>query len=198
MEVPLNSFYAESRKIWRDWLAKHHIQAEGIWLIYNKKSSGKPSIAYDEMVEEALCFGWVDSKPNKLDDVRTMLWFAPRKPRTGWSALNKTRIARLIEADLMMPAGLAKVEAAKQDGTWNALDEIEKLVVPVDLAVALAQYPHAAIHFAAFPKSAKRGILEWILVAKKLETRLARIEETARLANENIRANQWKQKANKL
>jgi uncharacterized protein YdeI (YjbR/CyaY-like superfamily) len=144
-------------------------------------------------VEEALCFGWIDSKPNKLDEERSTLWFAPRKPRTGWSKLNKERVERLIEQQLMMPSGLAKVEAAKQDGSWNALDAIEALEIPPDLEQTLIDHPEAKQNFDAFPRSAKRGILEWIASARKPETRAKRIAETAQLAAQNRRANQWRQ-----
>lgn len=189
---PDNSFLARSRGEWRNWLAKYHANSAGVWLITFKKSSGKPRLEYAEAVEEALCFGWVDSLPRKLDDERTMLYFAPRKKGSGWSALNKQRVEKLISEGLLMPAGLAKIEAAKQDGTWSKLDEVESLAIPDDLYSALANYPNATKHFNAFPKSVKRGILEWILNAKRAETRMKRIAETARLAEGNERANQWK------
>jgi uncharacterized protein YdeI (YjbR/CyaY-like superfamily) len=163
-----------------------------VWLISYKKAANKPAVSYDEAVEEALCFGWIDSKPGKLDDARTMLYFAPRKRGSKWSKPNKERVARLLEAGLMAPAGLAKVEAAKLDGTWTALDAVEALEVPPDLAAALAQYPQAAEFWEAFPRSVKRGILEWIVSAKKPDTRANRVNETARLASENKRANQWR------
>ena len=168
------------------------MQAQGIWLISYKKGSGKPRFDYEEAVEEALCFGWIDSKPNKLDEERSLLWFAPRKPKTGWSKINKDRVERLIQQGLMMPPGFAKVETAKADGSWNALDAIEALEIPPDLAAALTAYEAAQPNFEAFPKSVKRGILEWIAAARKPETRAKRIEETARLAAENKRANQWR------
>lgn len=189
---PANSIQVNTRTEWRSWLLVNHQQADGIWLITYKKAAGKGMIDYSDAVEEALCFGWIDSKPNKLDRERTMLWFAPRKSKTGWSKLNKQRIERLMASGLMMPAGLAKIEAAQQDGSWSSLDAIEALEIPPDLTEALAAYAHATDNFAAFPRSAKRGILEWISTAKKAETRAKRIEETARLAEQNIRANQWK------
>jgi uncharacterized protein YdeI (YjbR/CyaY-like superfamily) len=164
-----------------------------VWLISYKKASGKPRFEYDEAVEEALCFGWIDSKPNKLDDERSMLWFAPRKAGTGWSKPNKERVEKLIAAGLMAPAGLAKIETAQQDGSWNALDGVEALEIPPDLSQALAANATAQRYFEAFPRSVKRGILEWILNAKKAETRAKRIEETVRLTADNIRANQWRQ-----
>lgn len=121
-----------------------------------------------------------------------MLWFAPRKSGTGWSKLNKERVERLIAQGLMLPAGLAKVEAAKRDGSWTALDAIEALEIPPDLDKALSEQPEAKQHFEAFPRSVKRGILEWIAAAKKPETRAKRIAETAQLAAQNLRANQWR------
>lgn len=189
---PENAVHPLTRAEWRAWLEANHSRAEGIWLISYKKATAKPRVEYDEAVEEALCFGWIDSKPNKLDDQRTMLWFAPRKPGAGWSRPNKQRIERMLAAGLMAPAGLAKIAAAQQDGSWTKLDSIEDLEMPPDLTAALESYERAAEFFAAFPRSAKRGILEWIANAKTAATRAKRIDETARLAAENKRANQWR------
>jgi uncharacterized protein YdeI (YjbR/CyaY-like superfamily) len=191
-EALRNSIHPKSRAEWRAWLEQNHAQPEGVWLISYKKATGRPRVEYDDAVEEALCFGWIDSKPNKLDEERSMLWFAPRKPGSGWSRPNKERVERMMAAGLMTPAGLEKVEAAKQDGSWQALDAIEALEIPPDLEAALAAYSSARQHFDAFPRSVKRGILEWISTAKKPETRAKRVEETARLAEQNIRANQWR------
>jgi uncharacterized protein YdeI (YjbR/CyaY-like superfamily) len=185
-------FQAETRDEWRDWLEQNHATVSGVWLVTFKKNSGQPYFSYGESVEEALCFGWVDSVGGKVDELRSMLYFAPRKAKSGWAKPNKERIVRLLEAGLMQPAGLAKIEAAKLDGSWTLLDAVEALEVPYDLEKALKEFPNATANFAAFPKSARRGILEWIVQAKRPETRAKRIEETARLANENIRANQWK------
>ncbi len=182
-----------SRKVLRDWLAANHFTAGSTWLITHKKSEGSKYVTYDDVVEELLCFGWVDSLPRKLDVVRSMLLIAPRKPASNWSKLNKERVERMIAAGLMMPSGLALVEAAKRSGAWTALDRVEELTLPDDLVAQLGNFPKARSNFEAFPKSAKRGILEWILNAKTDVTRQKRVEETARLANENIRANQWRQ-----
>jgi uncharacterized protein YdeI (YjbR/CyaY-like superfamily) len=162
-----------------------------VWLVNYKKATGKPRLEYDEAVEEALCFGWIDSKARRLDDERLMVWYAPRRLRSGWSRSNKARVERLIAAGLMKPAGLAKIEAAKENGSWTLLDAVEALEVPPDLEEAFAQYPEAADHFGAFPRSVKRGILEWIVTAKRPQTRAKRVQETARLAAEKKRANQW-------
>ena len=190
---PPNSVHPKSRAEWRKWLEENQARKEGIWLISYKKDTGKPRFDYDESVEEALCFGWVDSKPAKLDDERSMLWFAPRKPKTNWSKLNKDRVEKMIKAGLMAPAGLAKVEAAKKEGSWNALDGVEALEIPPDLAKVLSKNKTAKEYFEAFPRSVKRGILEWILNVKRPETRTKRIEETVSLAEKNVRANQWRQ-----
>ncbi|MBC8086059.1 MAG: YdeI/OmpD-associated family protein [Phycisphaerae bacterium] len=180
---------------WRRWLARNASRDKGVWLVTWKKATGKPRMEYAETVEEALAFGWIDSLPRTLDDERSLLWFSPRKPRTGWSRVNKARVARLIADGRMTAAGLDKVVQAKRDGSWSKLDDVEALVIPTDLARALAAHTNAAAHFAAFPRSAKRGILEWIGNAKRTETRVRRVEETARLADKNVRANQWTPKA---
>lgn len=194
MEPPANSIHPRTLADWRAWLAANHTRAEGVWLITYKKAAGKPTLSYEASVEEALCFGWVDSKGGKLDEERTMLYFAPRKTGSGWSRPNKERVARLIAAGRMAPAGLAKIEQAKADGSWTLLDAVENLEVPDDLAVEFARYPDARAHFDAFPRSARRGILEWIVQAKTSLTRAKRIAETARLAQDNVRANQWRPK----
>jgi len=190
-DLPPNTTHPKTREKWRDWLGRHHSRDEGVWLISYKKATGKPRFSYDEAVEEAVCFGWIDSLPRKLDEERSMLYFAPRKAGSNWSRLNKERVEKMLDAEKMMPTGLAKVEAAKEDGSWNALDGVENLEIPTDLAEAFANYPHSAENFDAFPRSAKRGILEWIFNAKRPQTRAKRIGETASLAAQNIRANQW-------
>lgn len=187
---PPNSIQPKSRAEWREWLSSHHTQEAGVWLITFKKSSGKQLLDYAGAVEEALCFGWVDSKGNKLDEERTMLWFTARKKGSGWSKLNKSRIEKLISAELMMPAGLAKIAAAKKDGSWSSLDSIEELEIPPDLEKAFAANKTAYKYFNEFPRSAKRAILFWIAGAKKPETRAKRIQETVTSASKNIRAKQ--------
>ncbi|MDX1937645.1 MAG: YdeI/OmpD-associated family protein [Flavihumibacter sp.] len=187
-------FYAKDRKAWRRWLLKNHAVKENCWLIIYKKESSTPSVYYDEAVEEALCFGWIDSKPNKRDAESFLLFFSKRKPKSVWSALNKQRIAKLEAAGLLMPAGIAMVELAKKTGTWTALDAVDALEYPADIMKAFQKNKTAAANFEAFPKSTKQGILQWILSAKKEETRNQRIAETVSLAAKNIRANQWKPK----
>jgi uncharacterized protein YdeI (YjbR/CyaY-like superfamily) len=183
---------AKDRAAWRRWLERHHATSGAVWLVLGKKGGGVRTVAYEEAVEEALCFGWIDSKPNPIDETRFKVWMAPRKPRSGWSRVNKRRIERLLAEGRVAPAGLAAVEAAKADGSWSRLDASDALTVPRDLAAALSAHPNARGHFDAFPPSTRRGILEWIDGAKRAETRAKRIAETARLAEENVRANQWR------
>jgi uncharacterized protein YdeI (YjbR/CyaY-like superfamily) len=128
----LNSIYPLILAELRALLEQNHTCSEGVWLVTYKKATGKSRFDYYGAVKEALCFGWIGSRPNKLDEERSMLWFAPRKVGTDWSALNRQRVEELIAAGRMMPAGLAKIEAAKQDGSWTALDAIEALEIPSD------------------------------------------------------------------
>jgi len=190
--TPADTFHPLTIAQWRAWLQKNHATSSGVWLVSYKKDTGQPRVDYEAAVTEAICFGWIDSKPRTLDEARSMLWFAPRKPGSGWSRKNKERAERAIATKRMTPAGARKIAAARKDGSWNALDAVERLEVPPDLAEALSGHAGAATHFDAFPRSVKRSILEWIGNAKTSPTRLRRIEETARLAAKNIRANQWR------
>jgi uncharacterized protein YdeI (YjbR/CyaY-like superfamily) len=188
----------ESREEWRAWLEANHEQSAGIWLVRWKKPSGRPHVAYADVVEEALCFGWIDSQARGIDDERAALTMTPRKKGSGWSKVNKERIARLEAADLMAPAGRALIAQAKEDGSWAKLDAVEKLEEPDDLCTALDGVPDARRHWDAFPRSTKRAILEWIGSAKKPETRERRVEQTAQEAGQNIRANQPRQTTGKI
>lgn len=178
---------------WRSWLAENHDQEPGVWLVIYKMDSGIPSVYYDEAVDEALCHGWVDSKPNKRDDKSYFQYFSPRKPKSNWSRVNKEKIERLDKEGRLAGPGRAMVELAKQTGTWDALNEVEALIVPDDLALELDRYPQARKYWEGFPPSTQRGILEWIFNAKRAPTRAARIAETAKLADADIRANQYRQ-----
>lgn len=173
-----------SRAEWRRWLAKNHAVLTGVWLVYPKKSSGLPGPTYDEAVEEALCFGWIDSRVRPLDGHRRLQWFSPRRPGSIWSALNKARVARLSVAGLMAPAGLVKIEAAKADGSWEILDRVDALEIPEDLAAALAAVPGAAESLAAMAPSVVKPCLYWVLSAKRPQTRAARIAAVVEAAAE--------------
>lgn len=190
----IESIHPKSIAEWRNWLEENHTRTTGIWLISFKQAAGKPRISYDDAVESALCFGWIDSKPRTLDTERSMLWFSPRKKGSAWSKKNKERVEQLVATNQMHKAGLEKVDEAKQDGSWNKLDSVEALEIPPDLMKAFKANPGSQSNFDAFPRSTKRAILEWIGSAKTEATRGKRVSETATLAAENIRANQWTKK----
>lgn len=179
----------ESRRELRAWLEANHARTESIWLVTFKKQVTGRHVSWDEVVEEALCFGWIDSLPRKLDGDRTMLLLSPRRRGSPWSRLNKQRVEKLLAAGLIMPPGQEAIEQAKQDGSWTIYDDIEALIIPEDLATALTQNEVAFRHFHAFSDSSKKGILWWIKSAKRPATRQKRIAETVRLAQHNLRAN---------
>ena len=180
--------HADDRATWRAWLEANHATARGAWLVTWRARTGRPRIDYEAAVEEALCVGWIDSTGGTVDDERGRLYFAPRKPRSVWAATNKARVARLTAEGRMGPAGLAAVERARADGSWDVLDGPERLVVPPDLEEALGRHPAAAGHFAAFPPSSRRMMLAWVATARRPETRAARIERIAAAAARNERA----------
>lgn len=182
-----------SRAQWRRWLTTHHDTSPGIWLVRYKQGASRPSVGYDDVVDEALCFGWVDSRPRSLDEERSLLLVTPRKPTSRWSAVNKQRVERLVAQGRMHPAGLAVVAAARSSGHWDALDGVERLEEPEDLARALDGEPAARAEWDAFPRSTKRAILEWISSARTEETRQRRVAETVSEATVGRRANQWRQ-----
>lgn len=188
----IKTHYAKNIQSWRKWLEYNHLLEKSVWLIIYKKDSGTPSITYSEAVDEALCFGWIDSKPNKRDNKSFYQYFSKRNPKSNWSRVNKEKIKRLQKAGKIAPAGLAMIQLAKETGTWNALDDVENLVIPQDLQNAFDNNKIAFEYYQQFPRSVKRGILEWIFNAKRATTRKKRIKETVELAEKNIRANQYK------
>jgi uncharacterized protein YdeI (YjbR/CyaY-like superfamily) len=182
--------HAKNGAAWRRWLERNHATSPAIRLAIAKKGGAVPAVTYEEAIREALCFGWIDSTANGLDEGRYLLRMGPRKSGSGWSAVNKRRIEALIAEGRMRPAGLAAIDTAKADGSWSKLDASIALKTPADLSAALRAHPNAKRHFDAFPPSARRMILQWIDGAKRPGTRVKRIEETARLAERNERANQ--------
>jgi len=174
----------------REWLEAEHDRRDGAWLVTWKKNTPDKYVSYEELVRELLCVGWIDSLARRLDENRSQLMITPRRPGSAWSPPNKIRVAELEAAGRMRPAGRAAVTLARQTGTWTALDDVENLVEPAALTEALDATPAARQHWEAFPPSARRAILQWISQAKREPTRATRIAETARLAADNIRANQ--------
>ena len=180
--------HPDDRAAWRAWLAENHTAKTGVWLVTWRQGAGMPVLTYDDAVLEALAVGWVDSKGRALDERRTMLYVAPRRSGSSWSRPNKQRVERLRAEGLMLPAGEAAVRSAVADGSWTRLDEVEDLIVPADLAEALAGIDGARANWDAFPRSPRRAMLEWIVLARRPDTRAARIRSVAEAAARNERA----------
>ena len=179
--------FAEDRATWRAWLEANHATSSGIWLVTWRSRARRQGLPYEVAVEEALCFGWVDGTAGTIDEKRGKQYFAPRKPTSGWAATNKARVERLIAEGRMAPAGLAAIERAKANGSWELLDSVERLEVPPDLAAALGGRPPAADNFAAFPPSVRKQLLTSLVMARRPETRAERIRRIAVAAARNER-----------
>ena len=173
------------RALWSAWLEANHRTSPGVWLAVGKKGNSRTALTYEDAVEEAVRFGWIDSTTRRLDEDRFQQLFTPRKPGSTWSQSNKARVDRLEARGLMTPAGRAAVESAKANGSWNSLDEVDSLTVPEDLAAALAATPAADEYFAGLAPSQRKMILYWITTAKRPETRARRIAETVRAAGQS-------------
>ncbi|MDO9445433.1 MAG: YdeI/OmpD-associated family protein [Dehalococcoidia bacterium] len=183
-EVP--DVQVKSRAEWRGWLASHHASSGPIWLVTFKKHH-PGYVSYAEIVEEALCFGWIDSTQRPVDGDRSKLYLTPRKAGSIWSALNKQRVAVLEASGLMTPAGRAVIERAQADGSWSLLDDIDNLTMPDDLGAALDADAAARVNWEAFSPSVRKQFLWWVKSAKRDATRQARIEGTVGAARENVR-----------
>lgn len=184
MQEAVPVFYPVSVAAWREWLAENHLSATAVWLVFYRKGATKPSITWSEAVDVALCYGWIDSKKIKIDPETSHQFFSRRKPKSTWSKINKDKVDRLLEQGLMAPAGLAAVETARQNGSWTILDGVEALEMPEDLEAALRAKPGAADYFQGLSRSVRKAMLQWLVLARRPETRQKRIEEIAALAGE--------------
>ena len=178
----------------RSWLKDNHARTAGVWLVTWKKHAGVRHIPWSDVVDELLCFGWVDSTPRKLDADRSQLRIAPRNPKSAWSGINKSKVERLLRSGRMTEAGQRLVDAAKANGAWDFLNDVETLTIPDDLAAALGRHAGATQNFEGFPPSVRRGVLEWIKQAKRADTRARRIAETAEKAARGERANAFRRR----
>ncbi len=174
-EIPV--FYPKSTADWRSWLEKNHLSVQAVWLIMYKKNAGIPTISWDEAVDQALCFGWIDSRRKTIDDRHFIQFFTRRKPKGTWSKVNKEKVEKLSAAGLMTEAGWEVIEKAKQNGSWTILDSIEALELPKDFEKALREKAEAYAYYIGLSKSLKKMILYWIVSAKRPETREKRISE---------------------
>jgi uncharacterized protein YdeI (YjbR/CyaY-like superfamily) len=185
-----SDFYPESRPAWREWLAQNGATCTGVWLVYRKKGSeGGANLSYDDAVEEALCYGWIDSRVKPINETHWKQWFCPRKPKSVWSKVNKARIEKLQAAGLITPPGQAVIDVAIANGSWTSIDDVEEGKVCPDLQAALNANPQAKTNFEAFAFSARKALVQWVQSAKTNTTRAKRIAEIVSLAQQNIKAN---------
>jgi uncharacterized protein YdeI (YjbR/CyaY-like superfamily) len=190
-ETDSEMFCPSSRKDWRQWLKKNHKIKTSVWLVYYKKNSNKPSLTWSEAVDEALCFGWIDSTARPIDDETYKQFFSVRKPKSVWSKINKEKVKTLIENELMTKSGYASIEVAKQNGSWTVLDEVEEFIIPKDLKQEFKTKHGSKEYFLTIPNSIRKAILQWLVLAKKLETRQNRIKEIVELASQQLRPKQF-------
>ena len=176
---PETSTHPQTLEQWRDWLAEHHARGSGVWVVQWKRATGRPAVGYEELVVEALAWGWIDSTNGTVDAERSRMWFAPRRPTSGWARPNKLRVERLLAEGRMQPAGQAAIDVARANGAWTLLDDVEDLVVPPDLAEALAAHTGARATWDAFPRTVRRAALVRLVEAKRAETRARRVDEVA-------------------
>ena len=188
----IETYCPKSRTDWRKWLEKNHQSKQSVWLIYFKSSTSVPSVSWSEAVDEALCFGWIDSTKKTIDKERYIQYFSRRKPNSTWSKINKDKIEYLTKQGLMTPAGKKIVKMAKQNGSWTILDDVEKLIISRDLEVEFANESNSKEFFLNFSKTTKKSILYWIVSAKRDVTRKNRIEQVAKLASKNKKPKQFR------
>lgn len=196
MEKEIETFYPISRQEWREWLQDNHDKKKSVWLIYYKKKSNIPTVLYSEAVDEALCFGWIDSKSKPVDEYTFMQFFSRRKNNSVWSKVNKEKIERLTKEGLMTKAGYEIIEKAKQNDSWTILDEAEALIIPDDLGKAFQKRNNAKEYFLSLSRSDKRNILQWLVLAKRKETREKRIIEIVALADKKQKPKQFSRQKN--
>lgn len=188
----IETFYPSNQSEWREWLQENHLSKQSVWLIYYKKKSKIPSISWSEAVDEALCFGWIDSTARPIDDEKYMQYFTKRKAKSIWSKINKTKIEKLTEAGKMSQAGFESIEKAKENGSWIILDTVEELTIPEDLEAAFELNDGSKDFFMSLSKSAKKMVLYWLVSAKQQTTRQKRIKEIAELAAQKLKPKQFR------
>jgi len=183
----IETYSPQSQTDWRHWLEKNHQSKQSVWLVFYTKKSNIPSLSWSEAVDEALCFGWIDSTRKKINDISFMQFFSKRKPKSNWSKINKEKVQQLIGNKRMTKAGYESVEIAKQNGYWTILDEIEEVIIPNDLEIAFEKHNGAKDYFLGLSKSTRKIILSWIILVRKQETRQKRIEEVVESAALNLK-----------
>jgi uncharacterized protein YdeI (YjbR/CyaY-like superfamily) len=191
-EKVIATFCPANRQEWRAWLQENHDKKQSIWLIYYKKAAAVSTFGWSDAVEEALCFGWIDSTARPIDGERFMQFFTRRKTNSVWSKINKGKVQQLIADGLMTAAGHKSIETAKQNGSWSILDDVEELIIPHDLQQALASRPGAKDYFMGLSKSTRKAMLQWVVLAKQPVTRQKRINEIAIHAAQQLKPKQFR------
>jgi uncharacterized protein YdeI (YjbR/CyaY-like superfamily) len=191
----LKKVQPKSRAAWRVWLEKHHATSSGIWLVFAKKSTGLPTISYEDAVQEALCFGWIDSLVKSIDDRFHMQMFTPRKAKSAWSATNKARLAKLMKAGAMAPAGLAAVALAKKSGSWNTYADVDTFTIPPELQRAFDANPEARKNWPTYTASAQRSFLHMVNNAKRPETREKYVRRVIELVADKVSMTELRKQA---
>ena len=195
-ENNIKTFSPADRHAWRAWLQEHHEKEKSVWLIFLKNNTDLPKLTWSEAVDEALCFGWIDSIAKPVDELSFMRFFSRRKPNSVWSAINKEKVEKLIASGQMIQAGLDCVETARKNGSWTILDTAESLIIPPDLAKAFQESPEAENYFLSLSRTDRKNILQWLVLAKREYTRQKRITEIVELAAQHIKpkAIRWTKK----
>jgi len=188
----VEEFCPSDKKDWRDWLELNHGKKDAVWLIFFKKKSPNYNLSWSESVDEALCFGWIDSTKKGIDNEKYRQYFCKRKPKSNWSKINKDKVKTLIDQGLMKEAGFKSIEIAKENGSWTILDEVEALVIPEDLKSGFKKYKGSIEYFNSLSKSVKKQLLYWIVSAKRIETRQKRILEIVENAGQKMKPKQFR------
>lgn len=191
MQNEIEIFYPTNQKEWRLWLAKNHLQKDAVWVVFYKQKAGKPTLKWSNAVDEALCFGWIDSVKKTLDEERSIQFFSKRKPQSTWSKINKDKVQKLIDTKQITKAGLQTIETAKQNGSWTILDEVEKLIIPKDLETELKTKVNSMDFFLSLSRSTRKAMLQWLVLAKREETRQKRIIEIVKNAEQGKKPKQF-------
>lgn len=186
MDIP--ELYFRNKEEWREWLSKYHDTYPAVYLIFYKVELNMPGMRWADAVKVALCYGWIDSKVKSLGNGKRKQYFCPRNPGSAWSKLNKTYIAELIEKGLMHESGLKKIEIARKNGSWNALDNVENGIIPKDLQIAFDKNEVAFENYQKFSRTYQKSYLYWLNQAKKDETRSKRIQQIIELCARNIKS----------
>lgn len=180
------------KKDWRKWLELNHSRKKGVWLIFYKKTSPNYNLSWSESVDEALCFGWIDSTKRSIDETKYKQYFTKRKAKSNWSKVNKDKVTSLIDQGIMEEEGYKSIKIAKENGSWTFLDKVEALVIPEDLKDTFTNYQGSEEYFDSLSKSDKKILLYWIVSAKREETRRKRILEIAENACKNLKPTQFR------